>query len=80
MEKVITTKKSKPNYKIKINDVLVNRKQKGNVLLNKNRFNYKFVDDIPEDYDVNGKVSVLFLQLQYHIKFPLYLKSRAVDL
>ena len=80
MEKVITTKKSKPNYQIKINDVLVNRKQKGNVLLNKNRFNYKFVDDIPEDYDVNGKVSVLFLQLQYHIKFPLYLKSRAVDL
>lgn len=32
-----------------------------------------------EDYDINDKVSVLFLQLAYHIAYPLYIKQRFED-
>lgn len=31
---------------------------------------------MPEDFEVNEKVSVLFLSLQYHISYPLYVVGR----
>lgn len=40
------------------------------------------VDDpsMPEDYEVNEKVSVLFLSLAYHVAYPLYIKGKLEDL
>ena len=35
---------------------------------------------MPEDYDVNEKVSLLFLSLQYHIAYPLYVIGRLEEL
>ena len=31
---------------------------------------------MPEDYEVNDKTSVLFLSLQYHVTFPLYIVDK----
>ena len=33
-----------------------------------------------EDYDVNEKVSVLFLSLQYHLAYPLYIVGRLEEM
>ena len=35
---------------------------------------------MPEDYDINEKVSVLFLSLKYHMAYPLYIVSRLEEL
>lgn len=35
---------------------------------------------MPEDYDINEKVSLLFLQLSYHLAYPLYIISRLEEL
>ena len=32
-----------------------------------------------EDYEISEKASILFLSLQYHIAYPLYIKSRIDD-
>ena len=46
------------------------------------RFQYVLVDDpqMPEDYEVNDRVSVLFLSLKYHIAYPLYIVGRLEEL
>ena len=35
---------------------------------------------MPEDYEVNDRVSVLFLSLKYHIAYPLYVVGRLEEL
>ncbi|CDW73179.1 dna excision repair protein ercc-1-like [Stylonychia lemnae] len=63
------------------NQVKVNKKQETNPLLKHSRFQYNIIDDpqMVDDYDINDKVSVLFLQLKYHIAYPLYIKQRFED-
>eukprot|EP00347_Sterkiella_histriomuscorum_P024333 403331490 len=71
------------------NQVKVNKKQETNPLLKYSRFQYILVDDqnpqhqtspMFEDYDINEKVSLLFLQLSYHIAYPLYIIQRLEDI
>lgn len=51
-------------------------------MLKISKFQYVIVDDphMPEDYEVNDRVSVLFLSLKYHIAYPLYIVSRLEEL
>jgi hypothetical protein len=35
---------------------------------------------MPEDYEINERVSVLFLSLKYHIAYPLYIVGRLEEL
>ena len=58
------------------NLVKINKKQEGNPLLKYFKFQCEFVEDLVEDYDIDEKVSVLFLQLSYHLAYPLYIVQR----
>ena len=62
--------------------VKVAKKQENNPILKANRFQFALVDDpsMPEDYDVNDKVSVLFLSMQYHVAYPKYIEGRLDEL
>jgi hypothetical protein len=62
--------------------VRVSKKQESNPLLRLSKFQYVLVDDaqMPEDYEVNDRVSVLFLSLKYHIAYPLYIVGRLEEL
>ncbi|TNV76042.1 hypothetical protein FGO68_gene5996 [Halteria grandinella] len=65
------------------NLIRVNKKQETNPLLKTNRFQYTLVDDptMPEDYDLNNEqTSVLFLSMQYHQAYPLYIVGRLDEL
>ena len=60
--------------------VKVARKQEANPILRSNKFAFTFEDGMPEDFDVSDKASVLFLSLQYHQAYPLYLAGRLEEL
>ena len=72
--------RKKFSYKSKVissQRIKVNNNQNGNPLLKYNRFQYDFYKDLVEDYEIGGKVSVLYLQIKYHIEYPKYLEGRA---
>ena len=71
-----------PDLKLNKNVIKVSKKQEANPLLKFGKFHYVFSDDkaMPEDYDINEKVSLLFLSLTYHLSYPLYIVNRLDEL
>ncbi len=35
---------------------------------------------MPEDFEINDRVSLLFLSLTYHLSYPLYIQTRLDEL
>ena len=85
IEQIFNNKRSAPqnpayNQMKYRNCIKVSKKQESNPLLKQSRFHYMLTEDLVEDYDINERTSVLFLSLEYHIAYPLYIRQRFEDL
>ena len=64
-------------FKMQINSIKVIKSQEKNPLLSFKKFHFTVGEiDMVEDYQVSEHVSVLFLSLEYHRAYPLYIVQR----